>query len=247
MSGATSLQLKAHALAWLRFGKRMSVVCTEVGKWNADVMGLSQTEAIEIEAKASIADLRREFTTKIAKHWLYGNAKPTSSVPNKFYFIVPSTLVEAALGIIEEKAPLAGLLSLNVETVGQFDSVSVPKRAKILRTGPPSKAMVRSALLRSSSELTGLYMFNVEFLRNISSQVDKGLDSVLRVSNRVSGAIEDPEDTERRAREMAYAVSGTGAEEWAALDKDTRAKWAIASSRLLEIQQQGGFDESCLY
>src|ERR1700761_5989417 len=103
--------LKTEALCWLRFAKHMPYVATETGYWAADVFGANDKFSIEVEVKVSIADLKREFTTKTAKHYLYANAEasPTKGAPNYFYFYVPQELEQQALEVIKEKAPKAGL------------------------------------------------------------------------------------------------------------------------------------------
>jgi hypothetical protein len=110
--------LHTEALAWLRYGKRMPIVCTEAGKWNADVLGMNSKMCIEVEVKHSISDLRADFRNKAHKHYLYQQANPKhatgyekgwhTNIPNFFYFLTPAELKDKALEIIADKAPYAG-------------------------------------------------------------------------------------------------------------------------------------------
>lgn len=243
---ASSLQLKAHALAWLRYGKRLPIVCTEVGRWNADVLGLSALQTVEVEVKTSMADLRREFKSKIAKHYLYAHAKDTSQVPNHFYFMVPSTIAEAAAKEVSEAAPAAGVASLNVDTTGRYDrdAVTVVKKAKKLREGPTPHIMLDMAMMRSSSELAGLYLYNVEFLRRLESRIEIDGSDVVRLAARAAGTLdcESPEDDlDLRAQELAQAVDGLDKLQFLALDKAEKKKWFDASVRLLEAHYVEGW------
>ena len=103
----TSADLKTEALCWLRFGKKLSYICTEVGKWNADAFGCNEAYSVEIEVKISKADLRHEFKSKAAKHYSYRNGHALA--PNYFYFYVPSELVDEARTLVEANFPEAGL------------------------------------------------------------------------------------------------------------------------------------------
>ena len=146
--------LKVEALCWLRFTKHMLMAMTEVGRWNADVLGISNEFAIEVEVKVSKADLVREFVTKQAKHWFYRNAQEHEDhIPQYFYVIVPEELEKDALTILEKEAPKAGLLIFTKTFLRPGENVRVAKKATKLREGPPSPRVVRTAILRMGSEL----------------------------------------------------------------------------------------------
>jgi hypothetical protein len=243
----TSLQLKAHALAWLRYGKRMPLVCTEVGRWNADVMGFSASMAVEVETKTTMADLRREFQTKVAKQYLYSHAQPTSEVPNTFYFMVPAAIEEAAIAYVTEHAPKMGVAVL-AEGASRWDrdAVKVAKRASKLKDTPPSQVMVQMAISRASSELAGLYFFNAEATRKLVDSVETGIADVVRLAARASGTLdyETPvDDLDLRAKELAFCVEGVDDLKWSKLDKAGKMKWIEASIKLLESQYGKGWTD----
>lgn len=135
--------LHTEAMAWLRFGKQVPLLCTEAGRWNADVLGIrSDGLAIEVEIKRSLSDLRAEFRNKQNKHWHYANPGRKETLfgmdsdrwtPNYFYFYVPESLKEAAVKLAEEKAPYAGVAYLAFASRGAKSlghSTYVAKKAK---------------------------------------------------------------------------------------------------------------------
>lgn len=184
--------MKTEALAWLRFGKKMPYVCTEGGYWNADCLGLSDDYAIEVEVKVSIADLKREFVTKTAKHFLYATAEERketpapAGTPNYFYFYVPKEIEEAALAIVKEKAPRAGLAVF--EDVGSGwaqagKKTSIAHRPVKLHDKKPSPGFKEVVLRRMGSELVGRYLVQQQFLNDILATmkaVDKSVIDVLK-------------------------------------------------------------------
>ena len=56
-----SYELKAEGMAWLRFVGKKFCVATEVGPYNADILGIDEKSSVEIETKVSRADLRADF------------------------------------------------------------------------------------------------------------------------------------------------------------------------------------------
>ena len=248
MSAILALQLKAVALGWLRYGKRMSLVMTEVGRWNADVMGFSSRISVEVEVKTSKADLKREFVSKTAKHWLYQNASDTSQVPNLFYFLVHDELAEAALEIINEHAPKAGLAVYDT-TSGPFDrdAVRVAKKPTKLKDSPPSKQMIQTAMARCSSELCGLYQWNVQYLRKFEVDHLEGLKNINRLAARAAGTLDHEQpvpDLDIRAMELANAVEGVTPDQFMLLSLEKKRKWLEAAQRLLDadfVNYHGGW------
>jgi hypothetical protein len=145
--------LHAEALAWLRYGKRMPIICTEAGKWNADVLGMNSKICIEVEIKHSISDLRADFRNKAHKHFLYKQATPkdgsgwSASVPNFFYFLTPAELRDKALEIINEKAPYAGLLIREMPAWNRY--AAGEENMHVVK--PPQKASQGASKSRISS------------------------------------------------------------------------------------------------
>jgi hypothetical protein len=147
--------LKTAALAWLRYVKKMDFVCTEGGRWSADVLGVNDNYSIEVEVKVSVADLKREFTTKQTKHFYYNNG--LQFAPAYFYFAVPPEIAEKALEIVQEHCPKAGLLVLTFPGLwGQGFTVS--KKAQRLNKAKPTEAFKRAVMLRMGSEVCGLHL-----------------------------------------------------------------------------------------
>lgn len=151
--------LHTEALAWLRYGKRMPIVCTEAGSWNADVIGMSSELCIEVEVKKSISDLRADFKNKTAKHYVYNNASgfdprnASGYVPNYMYYFVPYALAEKAEEVIQEKAPKAGLAALKHSGGKHQGIVEIVKRPSKLHDRKPSHSFVRAAVMRMASEI----------------------------------------------------------------------------------------------
>lgn len=168
--------LKTEALCWLRFGKHLDLVCTEGGKWCADVLGVGDTMVVEVEVKTSIADLNREFSTKLAKHALYRAAKTsamTSSVPNYFYFFVPYSIAERAAEVISEHMPDAGL-AVYLENSRERDGkkTAVVRKPKRLHDRPPTKMFRDVVLRRMGSELCGRHVAWQRFVDHGSITAD---------------------------------------------------------------------------
>lgn len=170
-------------MAWLRYIKQMPLVCTEVGQWNADVLGIGPTRSIEVEVKKSISDLRADFKNKRNKHYYYDRQQALSTdevpkfrrdamhVPNYLYFIVPEVLRDKALVVLEGQNPKYGLLWVPALSFGSETSslgyaagknLQTAKKAQKLHNTPPSEAVVRGAMKRLSSELVHLYQTHEE-------------------------------------------------------------------------------------
>ncbi len=176
--------LHVEAMAWLRFGKRMSFVCSEVGPFNADVMGADDKQLIEVEVKKSRADFRKDFD-KVRKHSYYKNPPPGRAlwVPNRFYYIVHSKLKDAGLEILAEHESPAGLLVVNRPISGVYIGagrrVTVWKQAKQIHDRVPSPGIIKDIGRRMSSELTTLRL-RLEDLRNHEGPLPvQGLSAIL--------------------------------------------------------------------
>ncbi len=230
--------LKNEAMCWLRYGKRMPIVCTEAGRWNADVLGVSPSECIEVEVKVSKADLRNEFINKSGKHFLYANATSNLTfVPNRFYFMLPSSLQDTALAIINEKAPKAGLIVYLPEgNLLDGRNCAVVKPAEKLRDGKPSRRVIRVAMMRMSSELCGTKKLAYNALRDLATNFRFELSRITTAAVRSAGTLDfenRPEALENRAAELALCVDGF---DWKQLTDEQKTRWREAAKRLLEAQ-----------
>lgn len=172
---ADSYELKTEALCWLRFGKKLDLVATEVGRWSADVLGCNDNYSIEVEVKTSKADLKREFANKSTKHYLYGNASdaigPSAGVPNYFYFFVPSEMEADALALVGEHAPKAGVAVYEEPARARLDGklTRVARKAQKLHDNKPTARFKRTVLLRMGSELCGRYTVFRDLQREVTS------------------------------------------------------------------------------
>ena len=168
--------LKMEALAWLRFGKKLHYVSTEAGYWNADVLGASLTQSVEVEVKVSKADLKREFTSKREKHFLYQQASEgvttTRSVPNYFYFYVPEKLEQEAKEIVAAEAPKAGLaVYYGHYAPGTDKNTKVIIKAKKLHDRPPTEVFLDTLLKRMGSELCGRHLVDYNIRQGVLQQL----------------------------------------------------------------------------
>ncbi len=233
--------LKAEALAWIRYVKRMPVVVTEVGSWNADALGLSEDTVIEVEVKVSKADLRNEFKNKRAKHFLYGGgtgASYTGHKPNYFYIMVPETLAQEAVKIVEEHSPNTGILAYFPErNAWAGRKTDVVRKATRLHDRKPAPGFVRTALLRASSELVGMWQWCVRIRDEVLVKYSEGLDSISAAGFRMEGAL-DTEDVDReealrrRGQELQQTLEPEPS--WETLTDDEKKKWIDWAQRLAE-------------
>lgn len=248
-----SSTLKAAGLAWLRFGKKMPIVCSEVGRWNSDVLGIDRTQSIEIEVKTSKSDIKADFKNKVAKHWSYGHVgSATNWIPNRFYFLVPQDLADDAVEILGQHNPKIGVLSfLGEDGIERWsrDIIEVRKKAHALHTAPPSAYMKQGALLRMGSELSGLRLKSAIHDKRILQSLDKSRQEFSALLARSAGTLdaEQPvQDLELRAQELADAVHQPGF--FASLDLTGKKSWIEAAARVMSGElQKGWIDASHLF
>jgi hypothetical protein len=164
--------LKTEALAWLRFVKKMDLICTEGGPWNSDVIGCTETMSVEVETKISRADLLAEFRKKTTKHAYYETGERWC--PNFFYFLVPEELGPSTVETVTEKMPKAGVLIYKPDMwPGLKDRLLIGRRlivlksAQRLRKHKPTEKFKRQLMLRMGSELASLHAVT-NSLREIS-------------------------------------------------------------------------------
>lgn len=158
-----SADIKVACLYWLRFGKQMPHVVTElqIGMHRADVAAVNHATFVEVEIKVSMSDLRRDFESKAWKHQRYSGPPHSSRItPNRVYFAVPERLALEAATVLAEKAPSYGLLAVGDET-GQglpWHALSVRRSAKLLHAEKPTAALFLDFAKRMSSDLAHFYM-----------------------------------------------------------------------------------------
>ena len=162
---ASSVDIVAALVCWLRFSKQMPYTATEMelGRFRADVFGAHKSECIEVEVKVSMRDLKREFETKKGKHRLYSEDNSGwKTPPNRVYFAVPHVLKDHALELLETKAPQYGLLFMQEDN---FYHESVPwkllrvaKSAKWLHRERPKDSLLSAVLDRMGSEIAHFHL-----------------------------------------------------------------------------------------
>lgn len=237
--------LKAEAMAWLRFGKRMSAVCTELkvygGSWIPDVIGASPTSVVEIEVKLSRADLRTDFVSKSSKLFRYQKAEETQAsnrVPNYFHYMVPAELRDYAVEVVKERLPQAGVLVYRPDfEVLPGRNVEVARAAQRLHPAAPSPTFLHEVFLRTTSELVGARVALVQLRRELDAMLERVENAVVDQARRHAGAldIEDPgADLEARAAELASAVAS---QDWQKLEAGEKETWRTAAQRLLESRR----------
>lgn len=203
--------LKTEALAWLRFGKKLEYVCTEGGAFNADVLGLNEKFSVEIEVKVSLADLKREFTSKGGKHHLYASddAGAHWATPNYFYFFVPAEIEQKTLDLVVEKCPKAGVAVYDEVALGRYrlgDRTRVARKATRLHQDVPRPALRRAVLMRMGSELVGRHATWNSFCDEMRGEVDKA-NTTLMDSIKQMYATPDHETVEH-LRKMEEVIDG---------------------------------------
>lgn len=227
--------LKNEAMAWLRYVKKNVLVCSEAGRWSADVLGLTRTAATEVEVKVSRSDLKAEFRTKAGKHSRYLNPESNfRHVPNYLYFFVTSELESAALEIVGAGNPKAGV-AVWPEGVNRLagQNLLVSRPATKLHEHKPSPAFKRVALMRMGSELCGVRNSNVELRHFIHSELNGMTESVIKASYRLSGGLDtetQAQDLTLRAEELAAALG----EDWGAIDATRQEFLRGAAQKLLD-------------
>lgn len=192
-----ALTLKVEALAWLRFGKKLDLIATEAGGWAADVLGVGETFSIEVEVKVSKADLKREFTSKTTKHWLYQNCDDhaVQTSPTYWYLYVPPHLADEANALAEQHFPRAGVAVYDPDTRAlPGRRTTIRRKAQRLHERPPTDALRRTVMLRMGSELVGRYVAEAAYQDRLMELVrGLGKDVVAAVKAAMTAA--DPEES----------------------------------------------------
>jgi len=150
-------EIKTKALHYWRFTRNgYNYISTEAGKFKADILVSNEKEIIECETKISRADLRNDFKKK--KHSIYANPSAWYSkwLPNKFYFAVPTSLVDLALELVEETK--YGVIEVYDKSFSKRKKevyCKIVKSAQVIQPAFREK-LHKQILMRSSSELVRL-------------------------------------------------------------------------------------------
>ncbi len=234
-----STHIKIELMCWLRYGRRMPIVCTEFAgysQWVADVFALNESLVTEIEVKVGKGDLRREFDAdgKLAKHLHYRVAP----IPNTFYLGVPSELVGEAVQLVEEHAPRYGVVEVQDTNYGYGRNSNVRRKAQKLHNNPPSKRLAFAATQRMSSELVHLHQLQEQFSSQVREMIEDSKDQLLKLAARSSACfdIENEKSLFARAAELAFCVEGISLEQFEELDVEQRNRWFEAAKRFNEAQ-----------
>lgn len=198
----SSAVLKTEGLAWLRYTKRLPIVCTEVGQWNCDILGMDENISIEIEVKVSKADLRAEFRNKKAKHHVYKTASEEGGrkahTPSYFYYLVPEALAEDAIAIVGEEAPKAGIAVFcpNKGWSQPGKRIEVRKKPQRLHDDKPSAAFLKVATARLSSEMCHLYIAHETLMNEFNNLVENVRKTASEFAKKLVEGAEDAPDND---------------------------------------------------
>ena len=114
----TAVEIKAMIAGYFRYKKQCPIIAFEASnrlKWAtgepADILVVSESRMLyEIEGKLSLSDLKND--KKKGKHYMFRRQSDYLPV-YKFYFATPKELSNAALDIVREYYPYAGLLAVS--------------------------------------------------------------------------------------------------------------------------------------
>lgn len=187
------------AMGWLRYQKNADVVCTEVGhRYLKDVLGLFiandglPASSIEIEVKASMSDLRRDFQNKAKKHEWYAEGR---NCPNYLYYVVPQSMAENAKEFIRTKSTKYGIMEFNSEIFlerdqhpfGVGDSLKSIAKCTKLTDSRPSPAI----LYQMGRRLMNEYFLQRYEIQKRSSKVQGDLESYAKaIARRERGKVD---------------------------------------------------------
>jgi len=112
----TAKEMKTLLMCYWRFQRQHYIVAQEFSYGSSDVISFSERgrKVFETEIKISIADMRRErHKTKHkfrSRPNIFGRMMSEEGRANQFYFAVPDTIENKAVGVCQELFPYAGLL-----------------------------------------------------------------------------------------------------------------------------------------
>lgn len=172
----TAFDIKLALLQYYRI-KRQWICVDEFSQ--ADVIADTGKEIIEVEVKISKNDLCREKKKK-AKHQSYSRGQRWVCHPNKYFFCVPRTMVEAAEKMVAELNPKYGIISFNADEYLRHihrgyayylaDYLFTVKRARKLHDLYDKEQQVKIAK-RCSVKLLGL--MEKQHLENVQNDMPK--------------------------------------------------------------------------
>lgn len=141
--------IKYKALYWLRIKMRCPFIATEVGGFNADVLGINEKRMIEVEVKISKSDLLNDIKKYKHKNYTdqaYGTQWERRWIPTQFYYAIPERLVaDCREYLIKHKLEHYGIINT--------DTWLIDKRAKNLHDRAPDVQAKFAVALRMGSEL----------------------------------------------------------------------------------------------
>jgi hypothetical protein len=149
ISKSETRKIKHRALCWLRLKKKCPFIATEVGGFNADVVGVTEKDLVEIEVKVSIEDLKADLRKE--KHRYYNNETTFIShsapwIPTHMYYAVSADLVDKTVELFEQRK----LVNYGIINGENFQVV---KNAKRLHKKQPCQSVKFKIALRMGSEL----------------------------------------------------------------------------------------------
>lgn len=152
----TSSEIKTKVMHYLRIKRNYSLIATEAGRKkrnHADILASNFKEIVEVEVKISKSDLKADFDKN--KHARYKNPL-TQYTPNKYYFAVPTELVEAALTMTADTG--YGVMEVSNKPLkgpSKESFVTIIKSADLLKERY-CKKLEHEILMRLSSEVLRL-------------------------------------------------------------------------------------------
>jgi hypothetical protein len=156
-------RIKTALLYYYTFQRCSKLVCTELwdGFGIADVLALKDKIVTEIEIKISKNDLYNEL--KKGKETINGlitkhDAISTSimPVPNKYYFCIPTELVDEAISFSNKLNPKYGIIEFSNTIIKKC--IKIRKKAHMIHTKDNSINYERRMLERIPNDLVNKYM-----------------------------------------------------------------------------------------
>ena len=126
-------EIKSTLLSYYKFFMHALLVGTEIetNKGIADIIVLCRKSSYiyEIEIKISVSDLKNEL--KKDKHKFPYKTKMFDSGPNKYYFCVPTNILEETIQLANELNPKYGVLEYK-PSLHYKDRINIIKQASLL-------------------------------------------------------------------------------------------------------------------
>lgn len=186
-----TFELFAAAVWWLMSKEKLPFVAAEIGEYRSDIYGVGDECSAEIEVKRSVSDLKSELNK--AKHIFFLGDYPTEWKPKKFYFLVPKSIAEDALHLLEteprdrgshyEQWEKYGLLSYDMESWEcspsrsyryssqfrdrrvMFPPIKTIRQAQKLHNKAPHKEVVKQVREKMVADIARLYFILIQMRR----------------------------------------------------------------------------------